>query len=272
MHQHLLLIFILCGLKLSAQSAHVPLRRTFPAVGSYSANVQDPFAATVNQAQLATIRKPAIGIYNERKFMIKDLSLLQCAFVLPHRSGGYGFHVMHTGSRFYNETGVALGFGKKLNDVLLLGIQFNYLHAKAATGVAMSTIGFEAGTLVRLAENIQAGFHIRNMFVIPAGDKKKLAVLYSFGFGYDVTENLLLTTTIEKQANLSSNLLVAMRYAFLPGVYVVAATFTAVNQVFAGFGFVWDRKELELAAGYHNQLGFTPALTLSFSFGKPVDE
>ena len=272
MHQQLLLILILCGLKLSAQSAHVPLRRAFPAVGSYSTKVQDAFAATVNQAQLGAITQPVIGIYNERRFMIKDLSLLQCAFVFPRQSGSYGFHVMQAGSRFYNETCVGLGFGRKLNDVLLLGVQFNYLHAKAATGDALSSVGFEAGTLVRLAENIQTGFHIRKMFVTAADGNEKPAVIYSFGFGYDVTENLLLTATVEKQANLSSNLLVAMRYAFLPAFYVVTATFTAVKQAFAGFGFVWERKQLELAAGYHNQLGFTPALTLSFSFGKPAGE
>ena len=122
MHQHLLLIMILCALNLSGQSAHGPSRRAFPVVGSYSANVQDPFAATINQAQLGAIRKTAIGIYNERKFMIKDFSLLQCAFVFPRRSGGYGFHIMHTGTRFYNQTCVGLGFGKKLNDILLLGV------------------------------------------------------------------------------------------------------------------------------------------------------
>ena len=126
-------ILLLCCSSLCAQSIHVPVKRAFPVVSGYSQNLQDPFAAAVNHAQLASVTQPAVAIYNERKFMLKELSLFQCAFVLPHRSGGYRVTLMHTGGQSYNETCIAAGFGKRLGDMLLLGFQFNYLHAKTGT-------------------------------------------------------------------------------------------------------------------------------------------
>jgi hypothetical protein len=272
MRSHLLLVLVIWSVKVSAQHAHLPLRRTFPSISSYSQKIHDPLSINVNQAQLSSFKQAAFELYSERRFMLKELSLLQCAFVFPHHSGGYGLTIAHAGNRLYNETTFGLGFGKQLSDMLSLGVQFNYYLSRTAIGLNASSIGFETSVLIRMSDNFQAGFRIANPLIISKYEAARLSVMYSMGFAYDVAEKLILTGSVEKQSTIPSDVTVALRYLFHPAFYVSTGSLTRLHQFFLGVGLLWENKKLELIGGYHTQIGFTPALTFIFPLGQPKQE
>jgi hypothetical protein len=273
MTRRLLILFLLSGLNIFAQTTHVPLKRSIPVIAGYTQQTEDPFSCTLNQASLAFIRQPAFGAYNERRFLLKELSLVAFALALPHRTAGYGVNIIHAGSRLYNETTIALSFGRKLTEQLALGVGFGYFLNRIAGGVSASALTWELGSVCRLSEVLQAGFHIRNAINASlTPDAEKLATGYSFTLSYDVSPQLLLYTSVEKEAQLPANVFLALQYAFLPSFYVRTGISSQLQKLFAAVGLKWQKKIIEFNGGYHEQLGFTPALTLVFPFGKSRGE
>ena len=82
----------------------------------------------------------------------------------------------------------------------------------------------------------------------------------------------MLTGSVEKQSTIPADVIIAIRYLFHPAFYVNSGLLTRLQQLFLGFGLVWEHKKMELTAAYHNQIGFTPALAFIFPLGKRKEE
>jgi hypothetical protein len=190
------------------------------------------------------------------------------AAVMPAKQGNFGLEVDYFGFKNYNESQVGLAYARNLGSNLDIGIQFNYYGFRIPAYTGSSAINFEIGAIAHISEKLHAGIHTYN----PVGGKlsktnyEKLSSFYKFGLGYEASEKFLISSEIIKEEDQPVNIEVGFRYNFMKQFFVRGGISTETANSYLGAGISWNSIRLDIAAGYHPQLGFTPALLLVYNF------
>ena len=249
-----------------AQTVRRPITAIYTGLGAYSINHVDVFSFTSNQASLAQIKNTSAGVYGEKRFLLKELSLYQAAVTLPTKSGNFGLKAGYYGFTDYNESQIGLAYARKLGEKVDVGVQFNY-HAIKISGYGnASAINFEIGTILHLTDKLHAGVHAYN----PAGGKlgkngeEKLASVYAVGLGYEASDKFFVSAEVEKEENQPVTINTGMQYKFLPQLMARAGIATASSNAYFGVGLFLKSFRIDITAGYHPQLGITPGLLFLF--------
>lgn len=262
------IIMIATAASLNSQNLRRPMTATYTGLGAYSINHTDVFSFTSNQAALTQLKKAELAVFGERKFLLTELSHYTAVFGLPTRSGNFGLKGDYYGFSEYNETQLGFAYGRKLNDKIDIGVQFNYNGIKVSGYGNSSVISFELGTIFHLTDKLHAGLHINN----PVGGKfgkdqqEKLASVYTFGIGYEASEKFFISTETIKEEDQPVNVNTGIQYKFLPQLLARIGMSTATSTGWMGFGFLWNSLRLDVTAAYHPQLGITPGLLLLYNF------
>jgi hypothetical protein len=247
-----------------SQTVRSPISTGYLGLGAYSNNHIDVFSFHANQAALAKINNIAAGVYGEKRFLLKELSLYNAALTVPTHSGNFGLDARYYGFADYNETQLGLAYGRSLGNKIDVGVQFNYYSVRVAGYGNASTINFEIGTILHLTDKLNAGLHAYN----PVGGKlgkveeEKLASLYSAGLGYEASEKFFISAEIEKQEDQPVNINAGLQYKFLPQLLARAGVSTATSSIYGGIGFGWKSLRVDATTSYHPQLGITPGILL----------
>lgn len=213
------------------------------------------------------MKNAGAGIFSERRFLLKELSFYEAAIALPTTSGNFGFKADYYGFTEYNESQIGLAYARKLGEKADLGVQFNYNGVNISGYGNASAINFEIGAIFHLTEKLNAGIHAYN----PAGGKlgksgeEKLASVYTFGLGYEASDNFFFSAEIEKEENQSVNVNAGMQYKFLPQLMARAGIATNTSNVYFGIGLFMKSFRIDVTTAYHPQLGITPGLLLIFN-------
>ena len=264
----LCIIILVSNTPLISQNLRKSTTATYAGLGAYSINHADVFSFISNQASLAQLKNAASGIYGERKFLLTELSHYTVVFGLPTRSGNFGFKGDYYGFSKYNETQLALAYGRKLSDKIDLGAQFNYNGIRAAGYGNAAAISVEIGAILHLTDKFHTGLHINN----PVGGRfgkgleEKLSSFYTFGMGYEASDKFFVSAEIIKEEDQPVNLNTGIQYKFLSQLLARIGISTAASTGWLGVGFSWRLLRLDLTAAYHPQLGITPGLLLLFNF------
>jgi hypothetical protein len=205
------------------------------------------------------------GVYGERRFMLQDLSWYQATVTLPTRSGNFGLKGTYFGSAANTEMEVGLAYGRKLGDRVAVGGQFNYYTQRIPQYHTASALSVEAGVLLKLTEQLQAGFHVYNPNGTALGKtNEKLPAIYTVGFGYEPSDRLIIMGEVQKIEAEKVALKAALSYQFDKRLYARVGL-NAVNTVYSIAGGVkLSNLSLEMMMAIHPQLGVTPGLMILF--------
>lgn len=237
-------------------------------LGAYSLNHVDAFSFTANQAALAQIKSPAIGVYGERRFLLDATNMYSAVFVVPTKHGNFGIQADYFGFKNYNESQIGIAYARSLGSLIDIGIKFNYYSFRIPAYQNASTVNFEIGAIMHLTEKLHAGIHFYN----PVGgnlsktNNEKLSSIYKFGIGYEASENFLISAEIVKQEDVPINVNAGVQYNFQKQFFVRAGIASANESPYAGAGVSWSNLRLDVSASYHPQLGLSPGLMVIVNF------
>jgi predicted porin len=96
---------------------------------------------------------------------------------------------------------------------------------------------------------------------------EKLASVYSFGLGYDASDNCFVSTVFSKEEDQPVNIIAGMQYQFAQQFFMRIGVNSNTTSVFAGIGAGWKKMRVDIAANYHPQLGFSPGILFLCYFG-----
>ena len=263
-----LVILILINTNLPAQSLRRPIAASYIGLGAYSINHVDVFSFSSNQAALAQIRNPAIGVYGEKRFMLDATNMYSAVAALPTKQGNFGIQADYFGFKNYNESQIGVAYARSLGKLLDIGIKFIYYSFRIPAYQNSSSINFEIGAILHLSARLNAGIHFYN----PVGgnlsktNNEKLSSIYKFGFGYEASENFLMSAEIIKEEDLPVNVNAGVQYNFLKQFFARAGIASENESPYAGAGVSWNSIRLDISASYHPQLGFSPGLMLIVNF------
>lgn len=256
--------------RINAQALRYNIGMPYLGLGAYSQQQADVFSFGSNQASLAQINQVSLGVYGERRFMLQENSLYSFAAAFPTGMGNFGVNLKYDGFKNFNESQIGLAYARSLGKGLDLGVQFNYYSYQIPGYNKASTLNFEIGAIMHFTDRLSGGIHVYNPVKAELGKNsgEKLASAYKFGLGYDASENFFASVEVVKQEDMPVNVIGGMQYRFKKQFFARAGFTSETSGYFAGLGLSWNALRLDIAANYHPQLGFSPAIMIATNFGK----
>lgn len=272
-------LFIIKLNLLSAQTLRYSLAQPYISLSAYSRQQNDAFSFTGNQATLAATKQPGVGVFTERRFMLKETSAYTLAAALPTRLGNIGLLINYAGFANFKEHKIGVAYARRLGKLVDVGVQFNYYGYRIPVYGNSAAINFEIGAMLHLTDKLNAGVHVYNPVAGNIGNsrsslngtKEKLAAAYKLGLGYDASDKLFISSEIIKEEGKAINVVAGLQYRFAKQFFAKAGFISESTTMYAGAGIAWNNLRLDVSSGYHPQLGFSPGLLLMMNL-KPKAE
>lgn len=261
-------LFIISLNQLSAQSLRYSLAQPYISLSAYSVQQNDALSFTGNQAALAGTKHAGIGVFGERRFMLKETSVYTLGAAVPTRLGNFGIHINYAGFKNFRENKIGLAYARKLGKLVDVGVQFNYYGYNIPAYGKASAINFEIGAMFHLTDKLNAGIHVYN----PVGGKlgknseEKLAAAYKVGLGYDASDKFFISSEIIKEEDKAVNVIAGLQYQIVKQFFAKAGFISESGSVYAGAGVGLKNLRLDISSSYHPQLGFSPGILLIMQF------
>jgi hypothetical protein len=265
----LLLIVLACSQAILAGNDNISLGARSAALGGASTTLRDLWSTQNNQAGLAYLDTIEVGVYAERKFLLPELGYNAFAGVLPIKGGTFGLSYSRFGYSKYNENKVGIAFAKKLGENFSAAVQLDYLSKYIGDGYGKNgTLAAEFGVQAKLAKGLTIGAHVFNPTRAKSADynKEKIPTIIKVGAQYAFSNKVFWAIETEKDIYYKANFKTGIEYRIVPQLYLRGGISTQATQSSFGFGYAGKRIKVDVAANYHEQLGFTPHLGFSYGF------
>lgn len=262
----ILFALLLPVVSFSSEPDKVPSARTAGLGGSTIA-ISDPWSIFNNQAGLGWQRNYWAGVYHENRYFVKELGYSTLGGCIPVKPGTFGVSLTHFGYSQFNQSRFSLSYGMMLSKSIAAGIGINYhsLHLTNEYG-STSSITAEGGIIYQPIDKLAIGAHVFNPTQSSLGSSQNLPTSFGIGLVYKPNNNILLT--IQGDDNTQSSPIFRTGLEYSPVSSLSIRVGMATNPMLLSFGLGWKVKSLifDLAFSYHEILGYTPHISLAYTF------
>lgn len=234
-----------------------------------SVAISDVWAAHHNQAALAYLEKPSVGVSFEKRYFLSDLSLGNVAFAYPSKLGTIGFSVSYFGFDLYNESKFGLNYSRSFGKYFSFGLQLNYHDYYVEEGIGSpSALTFEAGVLAKPIKKLSLGFHIFNPTASTKNieTEERLPLIARLGALYQVGDDLMITAEVKKHENAKERYAAGVEYQLLEAlVFRTGVGVQPLTNTF-GLGLKLGWFTTDLSYEYAQVLGSNANISLQYAF------
>jgi hypothetical protein len=268
---YLILIFILNVFFCFAGNEDYPIGARSSAMGNASVSFSDVWSAHHNQAGLGFVHDISAGVYYENRFLIKEISVKGGTVALPIKSGTFGLCITNFGYSQYSENKYSLSFAKTFGEKFSAGIAMDYLSTKIAEDYgSKGVLAAEAGIIAKPIKGLTIGAHVFNptRSKISEYDDERLPTIIRLGADYNFSEKVTFAVEAQKDIKYKAEFKAGLEYKAVKELYLRIGVST--NPTLSSFGFGLNLKNLKIdvSASYHQTLGISPQLGLSYTFAK----
>ena len=264
------LLLLSCNLAVYAGIGNPHLGARSAALGHASVTLRDVWSLHNNQAGLGFLKKVAAGAYYENRFNLSEMSLRGAVFAVPTKAGTFGLNVQQFGFSAYNETKYGLAYARKFGDNFSAGIQLNYMtvRVQAEEYGNRNLISAELGFQANITEKLKVGAHVFNPTTTELDDydNERLPTIMRVGLQYDFSEKVMAFAEVEKDVDRPAHVKLAVEYQVIDLIHLRAGISTNPFRNSFGFGLNLKGLSLDIASTYHEILGYTPQVGLSYQF------
>lgn len=237
-------------------------------VGGATVTYSDLWSSFHNQAGLANIKKFTAGLFNETPFLLNELSTRGVAVALPtQNSGVFAISMSYFGYNLYNEKKIGLAYAKSFGDKISAGIQLDYLGTSISENYgSKSAFTVEAGFRAQLLPKLFLGAHVFNptRAKLADYDDERIPTVLKLGLGYEFSEKVIVSIESEKNMDENNVFKAGVEYHIVKILYLRGGISTNPTKTAFGIGLEFDSFKFDLAANYHQQLGYTPHVSLTY--------
>ncbi len=263
------LIFILIAITTHSALAIVPPPNNALSLslGGASSTYFNAFAIENNAAVLAFVADE-ISLNAGNRFGLPEYSQAMLAGNITSSLASIGFAYRISPFSDFTEQKAQLGVAKKLSENVSVGVSVNY-HIFASTNAYYQNtalLTFNAGLYYQISEKLNAGFSLfnPNRTTIAKTSGERLAAQYRLGMDYTLAENLILYSDFLQTSEQRPDLNVGLELN--KEKYKIRGGFSLNQSVALGFGWQSKALQFDVAAAYHNRLGFSPSLNMTYAF------
>lgn len=237
-----------------------------------SVTIADGWSAFQNQAALAWMDRISVGASYDNRFTIANLSTKGFVFALPVKAGTFALSGNVFGYSQYSEKKAGIAFAKKLGEKFSAGVQLDYLNTfiNDDNYGSHTTFAVEAGLLAEPLKNFRIGLHVYNLSRAKLAEyaDEKIPTIFRLGASYRFSEKLFWSIEEEKDIDQKAVFKSGLEYHVAEVLYLRGGISTNPTLISFGFGLKMGNLMLDMASTYHQVLGFSPAVSLTYQFGK----
>lgn len=268
---YLTLLSILTVSSSQAWNDNNPIGARSSGMGNASVSLGDVWSAHHNQAGLGFVRDISAGAYYENRFLLKEISIKGGVVALPVKAGTFGLTISNFGYSLYNENKYSLSFAKAFGDKLSAGVAIDYLTTKIAEGYgSKGVLAAEFGIQAKPLKGLTIGAHVFNPTRSKIADynDERLPTIIRFGGDYDFSEKVKIAVETEKDMSQKAIFKAGIEYKPVKEFYLRAGIGTNPTLTSFGFGINLKNLKIDVAGNYHQTLGISPQLGLTYIFKK----
>lgn len=236
-----------------------------------SVTLFDVWSTHHNQGGLGWLKTPSAGVYFENRFLLNELSQMGASVAVPVGPGAFGLSYSGFGWSLYKENKVGLAYGMQFNEKIAGGVQANYHSIRLPNNYGSATsVSVEAGIQARVTEELTIGVHLYNPTRTKLNDfnDERIPTIMRFGAGYQFSDKVLITAEAEKDIEFAGIVRAGLEYTPGDKLYLRGGIATNPGLISFGFGLKFDTFKADIASTYHQVLGFSPQISLSYDLVK----
>lgn len=261
----LLLLSLCCAVWVAAQAvsiAAVPISIRTRAYSSTTAAAD----MLENQALLSKLKSFSVGVYGEKPFLLRALSVYQLAVAQPVGDGMFGMHLAYGGDVDYHASNLALAYGRSLSKQIAVGLQFNYWQQHTRGYNNVTQVGVEGGVLLQPSAALQIGMQVRNALrVVLQKEDRMIPATYAVAVGYTAAPAVHLHAELIKVDDVPLAVVAGASYQFAERLWARAGINSQTTAFFIAAGYKLQHFQLEAIGAVHERLGLSPALLITYN-------
>ena len=239
-------------------------------LGNSSIVLQDIWSAFNNQAGLVKIEGLAAGGYYRNIFFVEGLSDQGLVVAYGRGKSAFALDVSNFGIGKFSENKVGLAYAMDLGEKLDMGAQLNYHSTRINSDQTQkrSSLTAELSLLAQLNKELQLGFKIFNptQTALSEDEDERIPTVMTIGGGYAFNEKVTLVSEVVKDIDLPTIVRAGVEYKVVPTLYLRGGVSTEPTLGSFGAGLILGQLDLDFAASYHNTLGYSTQISLSYRF------
>lgn len=236
----------------------------------YTKNIQQAGPAFALAAAGAFQTVQQFGAQAENRFMLKDMTIIGLAFMLPQRYGSLGFGGHFNGGSIFSSFSTGTTMGIRLQEQLGTGICMKLTGFKWASQPLQWGIQAGGGMLYCINPTTTLGFQVEEWLPI-RGDRENPRPTFReiiTGIGTSANSNLYLAAEIRKRTGEATGIGGLLEWQLNQTIGIRAGINTANNIMMVGMTKRMGDNIWGLDLGNHPQLGFSMGLTMNHASGK----
>ena len=269
-HRFFLAFIVFSPFLVHAQTGYSDAGARTNAMGNASVTNTDVYSAQNNQAALGYLETGSAGISSLNYFLIDGgINSYYGVFALPVKtSGTFGLTLNYKGDPTFNQSKIGIGYGRKLTDELAVGLQLDYVGTSTTEVGSGSAFTFDIGLLFKPMQDITIGAKVFNPIRAKTGldYEQELPALINVGFNYHPSEKINLCAEAEHEIEEILRGKFGIEYHIIDELFLRGGYITNPSMFSCGVGVVVQQFKLDLSAQFHQQLGMSPGLGLSYDF------
>jgi hypothetical protein len=224
-----------------------------------------------NPAGLAKLIHPVTGLYVENRFLIKELFFNVGSFAIPVKKGGLGVAISHLRLGQYTNTFAGLAYGRQFGECFSAGVRYDFYSISFGSENESGTaVSFDAGIQWMMSDKVTFACNVFNPSGVSLNGITDLHIpsILRVGLAYRPIPELTLMTEVGKTSGSVVAVNFGMEYVFDDKIFVRAGMGSNTSKFSFGFGYVFSDFAVDVAASWHQILGFTPQASLSYTFSR----
>ncbi len=244
----------------------ISLGRAYVGLGS------DFWSLYHNPAGIAGIGQMQVGAFFEQRFFLKELTYGGAGFVAPFgEQQAIGVSLSSFGFSAYRENQASVAYGIRLFDKVSFGASFHFANI-AITDYGNGNAFFaNVGLRYELSSTLSLGvsaYNVNRARLRTQTGEDYIPTQLTAGIAYYPTDKVLIVVDVQKDIDHPISFRGGIEYALLPALKIRTGVSTEPLTYNIGLGLEYQRLQLDIAFGVHEQLGLSPFLSLAYPLEK----
>ena len=223
-------------------------------------------ALFANPAGMAKVRQTNFLAGANSRFELAELTSVWLGATLPLSHGTFGLRLEAFGFDTWKQQRAALSYARSLFHQVRLAVGFSYLQNSIAGYGRQGRVSGGFGLQADLKKDLTLGVAVDNPFLIHFAEGDYLPTRFNAGLAWRVSDRLLVATQLDKTLDYELRFRSGFEYAPIEKLQVRFGFATGPAEYSGGAGLELSKGMcLEMAATYHQVLGFSPAVLFRYA-------
>jgi len=252
-----------------ASQVEYPMGSRSGALAHSSVTLADVWAYYHNPGALGELDYASVGLSYENRFLLKELQSQALVFAMPMRVGVISVGTHFYGYRQFRSQRIGAGYSLKLADKLYAGVQLNYQGLQLNENYGHHTTATaEGGVQALINPHWRIGIGVSNIGRAKLNDyqDERYPTHFRIGTSYQLSSKVLFLLEGSKAIHYKERIKVGVEYLAAKDFFIRLGVSNQPIEFSFGFGYQWKYFSFDISSAYHQDLGWSPQISISYRF------